>query len=229
MTTAQIIISAIQIMLASSSFTLAVVVAYRTAHEKNKEPFSVTDLQSVADSKWVTPDTREAARQELVRKTNTLEIRAEISSLGEFEEVVIEKLRTRHSGLLRFKKDEELTSFTSGNGNVGTMYSFFPWTEIICLASLLSFCWTGYVLFSSMSTIFPFAAAGFTMGVLVSWMVFLFSFWNSLRRGKLTYQYIRAAEKLTGKEYTKQFLSVTRMRHTVGKWIASHPKIGQHI
>ena len=128
----QIIISTIQIILAISSFTLAFVVARRTAHEKNKEPFSVTDLQSVADSKWVTPDTREAARQELVRKTDTLEIRAEISSLGEFEEVVIEKLRTRHSELLRFKKNEGLTSFTSNNGDVGKMYYSFPWLEGLC-------------------------------------------------------------------------------------------------
>ncbi len=114
MTPVQIVISAIQIILAVSSFTLAAVVAYRTAHEKNKEPFSVTDLQSVADSKWVTPDTRKAARQELVRKTNTLEIRAEISSLGEFEEVVIEKLRTRHSGLLRFKKTRNRRALLQG-------------------------------------------------------------------------------------------------------------------
>lgn len=229
MTTAQIIISAIQIMLASSSFTLAAVVARKTAHEKHKEPFSVTDLQSVAESNWVTPVIRESARQELLRRCVSLGIRAEISGLGEFEEDVIEKLRIHHSGLVKARKDEKFHSFVANDANVGKMYISFPWPEILCLVSFGIMYWTGQVLFSSINEMDSVIGMLYAYGMLFSFPAFLIFFWVSLRRCKLTYQYISAVMKLTGKEYKKEAISITRLRYSLGKLIASHSKIEQAL
>ena len=233
MTPVQLIIAAIQLTLAISGFTLSFVVARRTHHEKRKEPFSVTDLQSVADSKWVTPSTREAARQELVRRSSSMEIRAQISNLGRVEEPVIEKLRFNYPGILKIKNNAEMEYFAPDTSDVGSMYVDFPAARIGCGILLLAIIATGWQLFFNTGGENPLQEtikSGIYASLFICSIAFLFlCVWCSLHRSKFTYRYISAVEELTGKKCKKNPKSVIGSRYSVGEKIASCPKIEQYV
>lgn len=229
----EILVPAVQILLSFSSFILALVVAISTFSEKRKEPFTVTDLQSVADSPWVTYATRKAARQELRRRTDSMELRATISSLGKIEEEVIGKLRYNQPDITqlkkKFKEDDSLTSFTEEDAGISSLYIRTPLMLILCLACVGGAGWlvsNQCQKFTSDKGLDVLEAGVTTSIFLILIACIIFFAWRSLRNCKITHQYIQSIQSLVEKSYeVKDERSIAHARYRIGDWIKSHPKI----